>query len=280
MNGHPAGPAGVHVLYVAEAYGLRCVSKRSGTCVRPEEIPAIVCQNLSKDFGEIRALRKLSLLVPRGIIFGLLGPNGAGKTTSIRLWLGLTAPPAGRAFVLGRRIPSRDILPRVGYMPQDVAVYGDLTVEENLALFGRLVGLSEATIAKRTEEVLGLVDIARRRGDLISTLSGGMRRRVSLATALLHDPELLLLDEPTVGVDPELRAAFWSYFRELAGRGRTVVITTHYMEEAAHCDVVAFLHQGRLLARAPPAAIKERTRTESLDDAFLALVRADRGRPL
>ena len=240
------------------------------------EIPAVVCKGLSKRFGEIEALRSLTLLIPRGRTFGLLGPNGAGKTTSIRLWLGLTPPSAGTAFVLGRRIPPREVLPRIGYMPQDLAIYPDLTVDENLALFGRLVGMNAEAIEDRTEDVLDLVDIASRRHDLVSTLSGGMRRRTSLAAALLHDPDLLLLDEPTVGVDPELRAAFWVYFGELARRGKTVVITTHYMEEASHCDRVALLHQGRLLAHGPPSAIKERTRTANLDDAFLALVRAAR----
>ena len=240
------------------------------------EIPAILSKDLSKRFGDVEALRRLTLLVPRGVTFGLLGPNGAGKTTAIRLWLGLTAPSAGTAFVLGRRIPPRDVLPRIGYMPQDVAVYTDLTVDENLALFGRLVGMGAEAIEDRTEEVLELVDIASRRHDLVSTLSGGMRRRTSLAAALLHDPDLLLLDEPTVGVDPELRAAFWTYFRDLTDRGKTVLITTHYMEEAAQCDRVALLHRGSLLAHGPPAAIKERTHTANLDDAFLALVRAAR----
>ena len=246
------------------------------TPLRPQEIPAIVSKGLSKTFGEIEALRDLSLVVPRGTIFGLLGPNGAGKTTCIRLWLGLATPSGGTAFVLGRRIPPRDVLPRIGYMPQDVAVYGDLTVDENLALFGRLVGMGAEAIEDRTEDVLELVDIASRRHDPVSTLSGGMRRRTSLAIALLHDPDLLLLDEPTVGVDPELRAAFWVHFQDLTRRGKTVLITTHYMEEAVHCDRVALLHQGRLLARGTPADIKERTRTTNLDDAFLTLVRATR----
>lgn len=235
---------------------------------------AIVCKGLSKNFGKIEALRDLNLTIPRGVTFGLLGPNGAGKTTSIRLWLGLTAPTAGKAKVLGEAIPPRSVLPRIGYMPQDLAIYLDLTVEENLACFGRLVGMDEDAIDRRTAEVLKLVDIADRRGDLASTLSGGMRRRTSLAAALLHDPDLLLLDEPTVGVDPELRAAFWTFFNALTERGKTVVITTHYMEEASRCDLVGLLHQGRLLARDTPAAVKERTGAANLDDAFLALVRA------
>ncbi len=241
--------------------------------LRAREVPAVVCKDLSKSFGDVRALRRLTLLVPRGQTFGLLGPNGAGKTTAIRVWLGLTAPDEGTAYVLGRRIPPREVLPRIGYMPQDVAVYPDLTVDENLALFGRLVGMDAEAIEDRTEAVLELVGIAPRRHDLVSTLSGGMRRRTSLAAALLHDPDLLLLDEPTVGVDPELRAAFWTYFGELTARGKTVVITTHYMEEASRCDRVALLHHGRLLAHGPPGAIKERTRASNLDDAFLALVR-------
>ena len=241
-----------------------------------QEIPAILCKGLSKSYGDVEALRRLTLLVPRGRTFGLLGPNGAGKTTSLRLWLGLTAPTAGTAFVLGRRIPPREVLPRIGYMPQDPAIYPDLTVDENLALFGRLVGMGAEAIEDRTEDVLELVDIAPRRHDLVSSLSGGMRRRTSLATALLHDPDLLLLDEPTVGVDPELRAAFWTCFREFTRRGKTVLITTHDMEEAAQCDRVALLHQGRLLAHGSPVAITERTRSTNLDDAFLALVRAPR----
>ncbi len=240
---------------------------------RPKVKSAIASKDLTKRFGRIEALSGLTMTVPRGVTFGLLGPNGAGKTTSIRLWLGLTAPTSGTATVLGEPLPPTTVLPRIGYMPQDLAIYLDLTVAENLALFGRLVGMKAEAIDARTDEVLRLVDIADRRDDMASTLSGGMRRRTSLAAALLHDPDLLLLDEPTVGVDPELRAAFWSFFRELTARGRTVVITTHYMEEAAKCDLVALLHQGRLLARDTPANVKARSGAVNLDDAFLALVR-------
>ena len=235
--------------------------------------PAVTCRDLKKAFGEVEALRGVSLEIPRGVTFGLLGPNGAGKTTFIRICLGLTRPSFGTANVLGEDIPPRAALPKIGYMPQDLAVYLDLTVAENLALFGRLVGMEEDAIEKRTDEVLKLVDIVERRDSLVSTLSGGMRRRASLAAALLHDPDLLLLDEPTVGVDPELRAAFWVYFRDLTRRGKTVLITTHYMEEASNCDLAALLHRGRLLILGEPGTIKARTGTSNLDDAFLALVR-------
>ena len=242
---------------------------------RPEEKgPAIATRGLSKRFGEIRALRDLTLEVPRGVTFGLLGPNGAGKTTLIRVLLGLTKPTSGTAKVLGRSLPPTAVLPRLGYLPQEVAVYADLTVAENLALFGRLEGMKEEYIARRTDEVLALVDLAERRDDTVSKLRGGMKRRTSLAVALLHDPDLLLLDEPTVGVDPELRAAFWEFFGKLTARGKTVLITTHYMEEASRCDRVALLHRGELLLHDTPAAVKAATKTANLEDAFLALVRA------
>jgi len=234
---------------------------------------AIACRKLTKRFGEVEALRGVSLEIPSGVTFGLLGPNGAGKTTFLRICLGLTPPTSGTAEVLDEKIPPRRVLPKIGYMPQDLAVYLDLTVGENLALFGRLVGMDEGAIKTRIAEVLRLVELEGRVDSLASTLSGGMRRRTSLAIALLHDPDLLLLDEPTVGVDPELRASFWSYFGELTKRGKTVVITTHYMEEASHCDLVALMHVGRVLSRGPPAAIKERAGAANLDDAFLALVR-------
>ncbi len=237
------------------------------------ESPAVVCRDLRKTFGEVEALRGVSLEIPRGVTFGLLGPNGAGKTTFIRICLGLARPTGGSANVLGEDIPPRAVLPKIGYMPQELAVYLDLTVAENLALFGRLVGMEEDAIERRTDEVLKIVDIAERRNSLVSTLSGGMRRRSSLAAALLHDPDLLLLDEPTVGVDPELRAAFWVFFQDLTKRGKTVLITTHYMEEASNCDLAALLHRGRLLIRDEPAKIKERTGATNLDAAFLALVR-------
>jgi ABC-2 type transport system ATP-binding protein len=231
---------------------------------------------LGKRFGAVQALIRLDLDVPEGVTFGLIGPNGAGKTTAIRLWLGLTPPTSGTAEVLGHPIPPTPVLPRIGYMPQSLAVYEELTAVENLALFGRLMGMEEDAIHRRMDEMLTFVELAERRADLVSTLSGGMKRRVSLAATFLHDPDLLLLDEPTVGVDPELRDEFWSFFRELTSRGKTVLITTHYMEEASRCDLVGLLFRGRLLARGDPSAIKERTGAENLEDAFLHLVRGKR----
>jgi ABC-2 type transport system ATP-binding protein len=234
---------------------------------------AISCRGVSKRFGAITALDKLDLDIPHGILLGLLGPNGAGKTTLIRILLGLTPMTEGRATLLGAEVPSKSILPRVGYMPQNLAVYTDLKVRQNLELFGRLYGLPREELEPRATTALDLVRLTDRREARVSELSGGMQRRVSLAAALLTNPDLLLLDEPTVGVDPELRAEFWLYFRRLAGEGKTIVMTTHYMEEATQCDRVALLHSGRLLAYDAPASVKARTGSGTIDEAFLALVR-------
>lgn len=242
----------------------------------PDTKASVECHDISKSFGPVVALRHVSLTIPTGVTFGLIGPNGAGKTTLIRVLLGLTAPDSGTARVLGTPIPPRSALPHIGYMPQDVAIYTDLTVRENLALFGRLSGMDGSVIDSRMDEVLQLVDLTRRRQDQASKLSGGMRRRTSLATALLHDPYLLLLDEPTVGIDPELRASFWSYFDQLTSQGKTVIITTHYMDEASRCDLVGLIHRGRILAVDTPDAIIETAQTTSLDDAFLTLVQGQR----
>ena len=242
----------------------------------PSETFAFECQGVTKLFGPVTALRGLDLAVPSGTLLGLLGPNGAGKTTLIRILLGLTRASKGTARVLGFPVPTKDVLPRVGYMPQSLAVYTDLKVRQNLELFGRLYGLRGGSLDQAVGASLDLVRLRDRREARVSELSGGMQRRVSLAASVLADPTLLLLDEPTVGVDPELRAEFWAHFRELAHQGRTVVMTTHYMEEASRCDQVALLHQGELLTLDSPGAVKERTGAGSLDDAFLELVRRRR----
>jgi ABC-2 type transport system ATP-binding protein len=235
--------------------------------------PAIRCENVVKRFGAVRALNGVTLTVPAGSVLGLLGPNGAGKTTLIRILLGLTPPTAGRAEVLGVPVPSLEVLPRIGYMPQNRAIYTDLTVEQNLRFFGRLLGVHSARLAERIDGVLRRVALTERRTSLVAHLSGGMQRRVSLAAALLAEPDLLLLDEPTVGVDPELRADFWGYFRSLAAGGRTVVMTTHYMEEATECSLVAMLSGGEVVAFDPPERIRSSAGATSMDAAFLTIVR-------
>jgi len=247
--------------------------RRSATSEAADEPSAISVRGLVKKFGEVPALDRVTLDVPSGQVLGLLGPNGAGKTTLIRILLGLTRPQAGEANVLGRPPGTPDLRARVGYMPQDLAVYLDLSVAENVELFGRLYGLSGEHLRTRVREVLDLVRLSGRRRSLVADLSGGMRRRVSLASALVADPELLLLDEPTVGVDPELRSEFWEFFHRLTRDGKTVVLTTHYLEEANRADRVVFLNAGSVLTAGSPADVKAQTGTENLEDAFLRLVR-------
>lgn len=221
---------------------------------------------IRKHFGAIRAVDGVDLAVRPGEIYGLLGPNGSGKTTLIRLIVGLLRPTEGRAFVLGRAIPDKALLAEVGYMPQANALYEDLTVRENIAFFGDMCGgVSRA----RVDDLIALVDLQDRADDLIRTLSGGMRQRTSLACALVHKPRLLLLDEPTVGVDPQLRVAFWEHFRQLAVEGATLIISSHVMDEAERCDRLGFMRQGRLLAEGTARELRERAGTPTLEQAFI-----------
>jgi len=219
---------------------------------------AIETGRLVKKFGKFTAVDNLDLKIEEGETYGLLGPNGSGKTTAIKMICGLLRPTFGSVKVLGRAMPSGEVLSSIGYMPQDVAVYIDNTVHENLELFASLYGMTPARFREREREMLDFVDLAGWRDDLASTLSGGMRHRLSLACALLHEPRLLILDEPTVGVDPELRASFWEYFDKLGEKGITVVITTHYMDEAGHCQKVGLLRQGRLIAEGDPEELMKK----------------------
>ena len=234
---------------------------------------AIQTRKLVKTFGKFTAVDGLDLTIDEGTTYGLLGPNGSGKTTAIKMICGLLQPTSGQIKVLGKTMPSKDVLPSIGYMPQDVAVYMDNTVHENLEVFASLYGMSPELFRKREKEMLDFVDLSSWRGALVSTLSGGMRHRLSLACALLHEPRLLILDEPTVGVDPELRASFWEYFEKLGKKGITVVITTHYMDEAGHCQKVGLLRQGRLIAEGVPDELMKEHGKKSLEDVFLELAR-------
>ncbi|MEM2869858.1 MAG: ABC transporter ATP-binding protein [Thermoplasmata archaeon] len=238
---------------------------------------AVEVRGLKKSFGALRAVDGVDLSIDEGEVYGLLGPNGSGKTTIIKILLGLLRPTAGSARVLGEGIPPKRVRPLIGYMPQDIAVYMDNTVHENLSLFGRLYGLSEGRLREREKELLSFVELGGWENALASTLSGGMRHRLSLACAMIHEPRLLFLDEPTVGVDPQLRSSFWRYFRGAAERGTTVVITTHYMDEASRCSRVGLLRQGRLIAQGPPRELMEAHGKESLEEVFLEL--AGRGAP-
>jgi ABC-2 type transport system ATP-binding protein len=228
-------------------------------------------ENLTKKFGHLVALNGLSLRISRGITFGLVGPNGSGKTTLIRILCGLLRPSSGKVSLFGRSAPFPEMRQLIGYMPQLESLYLDLTVEENLLFFASLYGLKGKERKQRISNILELVELEERRKSKVEHLSGGLRQRLSLACALLHSPELLLLDEPTVGVDPELRYSFWGYFSQLAENGSTILISTHYLDEANRCQRVLMLRAGRILAEGSPSEILSNTGEENLELAFLKL---------
>jgi ABC-2 type transport system ATP-binding protein len=237
---------------------------------------AVQVDALSKCFGAVRALDGVSLRVPEGMIYGLLGPNGAGKTTLIRTLVGLIAPDSGRVTVLGRGLPDRDVLAEVGYMPQSPALYADLTVAENVGFFATISGLEASVVRRRVNQALDLVDLAARARSVVAQLSGGMRQRVSLACALVHRPRLLLLDEPTVGVDPQLRVELWQRFARMSAEGTTILVSSHVMDEAERCQRLGLVRSGRLLAEGTAGELLRRAGVERLEDAFLTLSEAPR----
>ena len=239
--------------------------------------PAVVARDVRKRFGSVDALAGLDVAIRSGEIYGLLGPNGSGKTTLIRCLAGLLRPDAGEITVLGRSARESVATGRVGYMTQAPALYGDLSVEENLDFFARLEGVDG--IDDRIDEVLVTVDLADRKRSIVNTLSGGMRTRVSLAAALLHSPDLLLLDEPTVGVDPVLRREFWTHFRTLASQGTTILVSSHVMDEASRCDRLGLILGGRVLAEGTTEELVSQAGSADLESAFLALAGADKGAP-
>ncbi|HKB17806.1 MAG TPA: ABC transporter ATP-binding protein [Candidatus Dormibacteraeota bacterium] len=230
------------------------------------ETYAVTVEDVSKSFGAFKALNGVTLRVRQGEIYGLLGPNGAGKTTLIRLVCGLFEAHAGTVTVLGQRMPNVGVLRRIGYMTQQAALYPAISVEENVRFFAAVNG-AEAGV----KEALELVHLYDRRDSVVATLSGGMRQRCSLACALVHKPELLLLDEPTVGIDPQLRVEFWEYFRRMAAGGTTMIVSSHVMDEADRCQRLGLVQYGRLLAEGTPAEIRAQGGSQNLEEAFLAL---------
>lgn len=225
---------------------------------------AVLVEEVTKRFGPLPALGGVTLAVPYGITFGLIGPGGSGKTTLIRVILGLLAPNSGRVHVLGQP-PTAEVMRHVGYMPQAPALYQELTVRENVSFFGALYG-SQWPL----DETLALVELLDRADSPVNTLSGGMRQRASLACALVHRPRLLVLDEPTVGIDPRLRRSFWDHFHRLNADGVTIIVSSHVMDEAERCHRLGFLRDGRLLAEGAPDDLRRRAAAATLEEAFLA----------
>jgi ABC-2 type transport system ATP-binding protein len=236
--------------------------------------PAIDIERVSFTYGKLKALDNLSLRIPRGISFGLLGPNGAGKTTLIRMLAGLLVPHSGSVRIMDST-PSRRTALSTGYMPQLHSLYNELSIQQNVSFFASIYGLQGKQKQERVEEVIRLVELWDRHADSVQNLSGGMMQRVSLACAIVHNPPLLLLDEPTVGLDPELRVNFWNYFARLTQQGTTLVISSHTMDDAAHCGQLAFIRQGKVIASGTPDELRHGTGAAgaSLEDAFLYYIR-------
>lgn len=221
---------------------------------------AIEARDLVKRFGDFVAVDHVSFSVRRGEIFGFLGPNGSGKTTTIRMLLGLLKPTAGEGRVLGFDVTHQadEIRKRLGYMSQKFSLYTDLTVIENLNFFGRTYGVRGARLKERRDFVLEMAGLRGRERELTRNLSGGWKQRLALGAAILHEPAMLFLDEPTAGVDPLSRRAFWDLLYQLSEGGTTILVTTHYMDEAEHCHRLAFIHRGRIVAQGAPEEVKQR----------------------
>ncbi len=216
-------------------------------------------ENLVKDFGDFRAVNQVSFELHRGEIFGFLGPNGSGKTTTIRMMLGLLTPTLGQAEILGTKMDgqSSSVLPRIGYMSQRFSLYNDLTVLQNLNYYGQAYGLDSTERKLRVQEAVATSGLSGSEHTHTKDLAGGWRQRLALSAAILHQPEVLFLDEPTAGVDPVSRRSFWDLLYTLVAQGISVFITTHYMDEAEHCHRLAFIQHGEIIAQGSPEEIKK-----------------------
>lgn len=232
---------------------------------------AIIAKQLRKSFGRRIALNGLTIEINSGEIYGLIGPNGAGKTTFIRIAVGLSRAQAGVIEVLGKKMPDRSIAPQIGYMTQKSALYADLSTIENLSFFASLYGLVGKNKERRIAEVLEIVELSDRKNETVGEMSGGMIQRVSLAAALLHKPKLLFLDEPTAGVDPELRISFWKHFEKLGEEGVTIVVSTHHLDEAIRCHRIGMLRNGKLIACGKPSELMENENASTIEEAFLKI---------
>ncbi|HEY7678913.1 MAG TPA: ABC transporter ATP-binding protein [Terriglobia bacterium] len=223
--------------------------------------PAVQVKALERRFGRFTAVNRISFEVARGEVFGFLGPNGAGKSTTIRMLCGILAPTGGEGTVAGLdlRTEAEQIKARIGYMSQRFSLYEDLTVEENIDFFSGIYGIPTETRGARKQWVLEMADLLPHRRSRTAALSGGWKQRLALGCALLHEPPILFLDEPTSGVDPLSRRRFWDLINQLSEQGVTVLVTTHYMDEAEHCDRIALIYRGELIASGTPEELRQGT---------------------
>jgi ABC-2 type transport system ATP-binding protein len=229
----------------------------------------IVITDVSKNFGKKKVLNQISLTVESGSIFGLIGPSGSGKTTLVKIIVGMDSPTQGDVQVLNTAVPNLKLLQRIGYMAQADALYSDLTGEENLAFFASLFKLKKDVQKERIAYSAGLVNLTDDLKKKVQNYSGGMKRRLSLAVALIQDPEILILDEPTVGIDPELRQSIWAELFRLKNEGKTILVTTHVMDEAEKCDRLAMVRDGEIITSGSPAELKHQYGITSLEEVFL-----------
>lgn len=235
---------------------------------------AISAQNLTKKFGAFTAVDSISFSIPKGTIFGFLGPNGSGKSTTIRMLCGVLHPTSGRALIMGKDVTKETeaIKQGLGYMSQRFSLYEDLTVAENLDFYAGVYGLSKKVTNARKEELIAMANLTGKEKSLAGTLSGGWKQRLALGCALIHKPKLLILDEPTAGVDPVSRRVFWEIIHELARQGITILVTTHYMDEAESCDTVGFILDGKIINIASPQELIRQEGTKNLEDIFIKYV--------
>jgi len=247
----------------------------------PPPEAAVRTEGLVKRFGDFVAVDQVTLAVQRGEIFGFLGPNGAGKSTTIRILCGLLQPSAGRAEVNGFDVAEtpESVKQSIGYMSQKFSLYDDLTVEENIGFFGGVYGVAAERRVQRAEYVLRMAGLADQRGAMTRSLAGGWKQRLALGCAILHEPPIVFLDEPTSGVDPIARRRFWDLIYEMAAGGSTVFVSTHYMEEAEYCHRVALMYRGRVIALGAPAELREAEGPgATMDDVFIASIEREEAR--
>ena len=231
--------------------------------------PSIVVNKVSKSFGKKEVLQNVDLTVVPGQIYGLIGPSGSGKTTLVKLIVGMDRPSKGDIRVLDTPVPNLKLLQKIGYMAQSDALYNDLTARENLAFFASLFKLKKQEQTERIAYAADLVHLTSELSKKVQAFSGGMKRRLSLAIALIQDPQVLILDEPTVGIDPELRLSIWQELYRLKNDGKTILVTTHVMDEAEKCDELAMIRDGRLITSGSPTELKEQYGIQSLEEVFL-----------